>query len=240
MALIVLLVMLAALGIGGYFFYKFANDKFEEAKEVGGDLFDYFIRDEKLFFCIGDVSGKGVPAAMVMAVVHTLLRMLSEREDDPARILGELNREACRNNESGMFVTLFLGVLDLSTGQLRYCNAGHDHPVLVRDTVEELPALANVPVGVFDDVQYQAQEAKVAPGSILFLYTDGVTEAKDVDRQQYGRNRLLETLTACSRQPDALIREIEDSVRAFAGAAEQSDDITMLAVRFGQNEESTC
>ena len=206
------------------------------AKEVGGDLFDYFVREDRLFFCIGDVSGKSVPAAMVMAMVHSLLRMLSEREDDPARIVGELNREACRSNESGMFVTLFLGVLDLSTGHLQYCNAGHDHPVFVRDTVEELPALANVPVGVFNDVTYQVQEATVAPGTILFLYTDGVTEAKDVNRQQYGRKRLLETLSACSRKPDVLIHEVEDSVRAFAGAAEQSDDITMLAVRYGRKD----
>ena len=208
----------------------------EPAKEVGGDLFDYFIREEKLFFCIGDVSGKGVPAAMVMAVVHTLLRTLSEREDDPARILGELNREACRSNESGMFVTLFLGVLDLADGHLRYCNAGHDHPVLVGAAVEELPALANVPVGVFDDATHQAQETVIAPGTTLFLYTDGVTEAKDVARRQYGRKRLLETLSACSGQPDVLIRAVWDSVRAVAGAAEQSDDITMLAVRYGRKD----
>ena len=129
------------------------------AKEVGGDLFDYFIREGKLFFCIGDVCGKGVPAAMLMAVVHSMLRMLSEQEEAPARIVGELNREACRNNATGTFVTLFLGVLDLSTGRLRYCNAGHDRPVLVGDSVEELPALANVPVGAFDDVTYQEQES---------------------------------------------------------------------------------
>ena len=203
------------------------------AKEVGGDLYDYYVRDGKLFFCIGDVCGKGVPAAMVMAVVHSLLRMLSEREEDPARIIGDLNREACQNNESGVFVTLFLGVLDLATGRLRYCNAGHDHPVLARDTVEELPALANVPVGTFDDFQYQAQETVVSPGTLLFLYTDGVTEAKDAGRRQYGRERLLQTLSACSREPAAVVHEIEHSVRAFSGTAGQSDDITTLAIRFG-------
>ena len=203
------------------------------AKEVGGDLYDYYVRDGKLFFCIGDVCGKGVPAAMVMAVVHSLLRMLSEREEDPARIIGDLNREACQNNESGVFVTLFLGVLDLATGRLRYCNAGHDHPVLARDTVEELPALANVPVGTFDDFQYQAQETVVSPGTLLFLYTDGVTEAKDAGRRQYGRERLLQTLSTCSREPAAIVREIEHSVRAFSGTAGQSDDITTLAVRYG-------
>ena len=210
------------------------------AREVGGDLFDYFVRDEKLFFCIGDVSGKGVPSAMVMAVVQFIWRMLSEREDDPARIVGELNREACRNNESGMFVTLFLGVLDLAAGRLRYCNAGHDHPVLIRDTVETLPARANLPVGVFADFAYEAQETSVTPGTVLFLHTDGVTEAKDIDRRQYGRGRLLETLSACPRETDAMIHEIADSVRTFAGLAEQSDDITMLAVLYGSKEDTTC
>ena len=208
------------------------------AKEVGGDLFDYYIREEKLFFCIGDVCGKGVPAAMLMAVVHSMLRMLSEQEEAPARILGELNREACRNNATGTFVTLFLGVLDLSTGRLRYCNAGHDRPVLVGDSVEELPALANVPVGAFDDVTFQEQEAMVAPGTLLFLYTDGVTESMDADRRQYGRERLLGALSACPRKPDVLVRTIEAGVRAFAGEAEQSDDLTMLAIHYHPNENT--
>ena len=208
------------------------------AKEVGGDLFDYFIREGKLFFSIGDVCGKGVPAAMLMAVVHSMLRMLSEQEEAPARILGELNREACRNNATGTFVTLFLGVLDLSTGRLRYCNAGHDRPVLVGDSVEELPALANVPVGAFDDVTYQEQEAMVAPGTLLFLYTDGVTESMDADRRQYGRERLLGALSACPRKPDVLVRTIEAGVRAFAGEAEQSDDLTMLAIHYHPNENT--
>ena len=215
-----------------------ARGSLTPAKEVGGDLFDYYIREEKLFFCIGDVCGKGVPAAMVMAVTHSILRMLSEQEEAPARIVTELNREACRNNASGTFVTLFLGVLDLSTGRLRYCNAGHDRPVLVGDSVEELPALANVPVGVFDDVTYQEQEAMVAPGSLLFLYTDGVTESMDVNRRQFGRERLLETLAACPRKPEALIRAVGAAIRAFAGEAEQSDDLTMLALHYHPNENT--
>lgn len=215
-----------------------ARGSLTPAKEVGGDLFDYFVRDEKLFFCVGDVCGKGVPAAMVMAVTHALLRMLSEQEEAPARIVGELNREACRNNATGTFVTLFLGVLDLSTGRLQYCNAGHDRPVLVGDSVEELPALANVPVGVFDDVNYQEQEAMIPSGTILFLYTDGVTESMDVDRRQYGRERLLGALSACTRKPDALIQAVGADVRAFAGEAEQSDDLTMLAVHYHPKENA--
>ena len=215
-----------------------ARGSLTPAKEVGGDLFDYYIREEKLFFCIGDVCGKGVPAAMVMAVTHAILRMLSEQEEAPARIIGELNREACRNIATGTFVTLFLGVLDLSTGHLRYCNAGHDRPIFVGDSVEELPALANVPVGVFDDVVYQEQETRLASGSLLFLYTDGVTESKDIDRQQYGRERLLEALSTCSRKSDALIQAVGADVRAFAGEAEQSDDITMLALHYHPKENT--
>ena len=215
-----------------------ARGSLAPAKEVGGDLFDYFVREGKLFFCVGDVCGKGVPAAMVMAVTHAILRMLSEQEEAPARIVGELNREACRNNATGTFVTLFLGVLDLSTGRLRYCNAGHDRPILVGASVEELPALANVPVGVFDDFTYQEQEAMVAADSLLFLYTDGVTESKDVDRQQYGRERLLGALSACPRQSDVLIQAVGADVRAFAGEAEQSDDITMLAVHYHPKENA--
>ena len=204
----------------------------DPAKEVGGDLYDYFIRDGKLYFCIADVSGKSVPAAIVMSVVLSLFRMVSGREDDPARILDELNRNACRNNESGMFVTLFVGILDLSTGVLRYCNAGHDHPALVGDTVEELPALANIPIGVFDDFEYQAQETVVAPGSVLFMHTDGVTEAKNTLRQQFDKSRLFKTLSASPRNPEDMIRAVADSVGAFVGTAEQSDDITMLAVSY--------
>jgi sigma-B regulation protein RsbU (phosphoserine phosphatase) len=202
------------------------------AKEVGGDLYDYFVRDGKLFFCIGDVSGKSVPAAIVMAVVQSLFRMVSSREDDPARMVGEMNREACRNNESGMFVTFFVGVLDLSSGVLRYCNAGHDHPVVVGASAEELPAIANLPIGTFGDYTYAPQETTLPPGSILFLHTDGVTEAKDVRRNQFTRKRLLETLAAGPREPQALVRMMEESVRRFAEGAEQSDDITMLAIRY--------
>ena len=207
------------------------------AKEVGGDLFDYFVRDEKLFFCIGDVCGKGIPAAMVMAVAHSLLRQLCEQEEDPACIVGKLNGEACRNNESGVFLTLFLGVLDLTSGRLRYCNAGHEHPLFIRDTVEELPALANVPVGAFNDFEYRGQETDVAPGAVLFLFTDGVSEAMDINRQQYGRKRLRAFLSGCSRQPDALVHAVGDSVRTFVGTAGQSDDITMLALRYREEQD---
>ena len=203
------------------------------AKEVGGDLYDYHVRDGKLFFCIGDVSGKGVPAAIVMSAAKTLFRSVSDREDDPARMVQMLNREACRQNRSGVYVTFFLGVLDLSEGVLRYCNAGHDHPFLVREKAEEVPAVANIPIGIFNDFAYQAQETAVAPGSVLFLYTDGVTEAKNGERRLYGRKRLADALTSGGRAPEALIHGVMDDIRSFTGDAEQSDDITMLVIRYG-------
>ena len=204
----------------------------DPAREVGGDLYDYFMRDGKLYFCIADVSGKSVSAAIVMSVVLSLFRMVSHTEDDPAVMLTELNRNACRNNATGMFVTLFVGVLDLSTGVMRYCNAGHDHPALVGDTVEELQVIANVPIGVFDDFVYQAQETQISPGSVLYMHTDGVTEAKNTAREQYGKDRLFETLATCPRNPADMIQAVADSVSDFVGAAEQSDDITMLALGY--------
>ena len=129
------------------------------AREVGGDLFDFFIRDEKLFFCIGDVSGKGVPSAMVMAQVLSLFRSLMSRGNNPAHIMVSLNEVFCHHNESNMFITFFVGVLDLPTGRLRYCNAGHDRPIIVGQG--SLEANPHLPLGVFDDVKYETQETQL-------------------------------------------------------------------------------
>ena len=211
----------------------------EPAREVGGDLFDFFIRDEKLYFCIGDVSGKGIPSAMVMSVVRALFRTFSEKMSDPARIVEGLNAEACRGNESTMFVTFFLGILDLPTGHLRYCNAGHDHPVLLSERAELLDAKSNLPIGVFPDTRYEAQDCMVAPGITVFLYTDGLTEAKNLRRKAFSRERMLSVLEGFSGKADsrALLEGVTASVRAFIGKAEQSDDLTMLAIRYTPQEE---
>ena len=211
----------------------------DPAREVGGDLFDFFIRDEKLYFCIGDVSGKGIPSAMVMSVVRALFRTFSEKMSDPARIVEGLNAEASRGNESTMFVTFFLGILDLPTGHLRYCNAGHDHPVLLSEHAELLSAKSNLPIGVFPDTRYEAQECQVAPGTTIFLYTDGLTEAKDLQRKTFSRERMLKVLDGLVGKADSrsLLERVAAAVQQFIGKAEQSDDLTMLAIRYTPAEE---
>ena len=211
------------------------------AREVGGDLFDYFIRDEKLFFCIGDVSGKGVPSAMLMAVTHALFRSASAHESNPACIMHTINETSCQGNESNMFVTLFIGVLDLPTGNLRFCNAGHDAPfcLLSESQPVSLDCAAHLPVGVFADVRYEAQETHLAYGSLLFLYTDGLTEAKNSAHKQFGMERLQAALSSCGESPRAVLENIVQRVHRFVGDAEQSDDLTMLAIRYTPNRSDS-
>lgn len=131
------------------------------AREVGGDLYNVFVRDGKLFFCIGDVTGKGVPSALIMAVMQTLFHNIASEESNPARIMERLNVTACRNNKSDMFVTLFIGVLNLKTGQLDYCNAGHERPLLNGHPLDVIP---NMPIGAFDDFSYTMQTVTIAAG----------------------------------------------------------------------------
>ena len=208
------------------------------AREVGGDLFDFFIRDEKLFFCIGDVSGKGVPAAMLMAVTHALFRSASAHENNPARMMRTINETCCEGNESNMFVTFFIGVLDLPTGRLRYCNAGHDKPALMADgQVSQVDGKPNIPLGVFDDAKYDVHEFQVPAGSTVFLYTDGLTEAMDSQHKQFGLERLTDVLRSGGETPQALLQKMTDAVASFTEGAEQSDDLTMLAIHYTPKTE---
>ena len=205
------------------------------AREVGGDLFDFFVRDEKLFFCIGDVSGKGVPSAIVMAVIHTMFRMASAHENDPACIMQTINETSCEGNESNMFVTLFIGVLDLPTGHLRYCDAGHDAPIVLYKSATAISVTPHLPIGVFNDTAYQTQETVLAPASTIFLYTDGLTEAKRAPKQFFGLQRTEEVLSKCAQQqlmPQQILEAVSEEVKQFVGDAEQSDDLTMLAIRY--------
>ena len=207
------------------------------AREVGGDLFDFFLRDEKLFFCIGDVSGKGVPSAMLMAVIHSLFRSASAHENNPARMMQVINETSCHGNEANMFVTLFIGVLDLPTGRLRYCNAGHDKPIMIdsqQSVINSLDAKPNLPVGLFADVKYMEHEYVLTAGSTLFLYTDGLTEARNGQHQLFRLERVKEVLGcfASESKPQVLLQTMTDAVNRFVEDAEQSDDLTMLAIHY--------
>lgn len=200
------------------------------AKKVGGDLFDYFIHDEKLFFCIGDVSGKGIPSALLMAKTITLFRDKATHEGDPAYIMQAINKASCQNNETNMFVTLFIGIIDLPTGKFSYCNAGHDRPYI---NGEELAIQANMPVGAFDDFVYTTETTTLPPQALLFLYTDGLSEAKDINRKQFGMPRITAVLQQCNDlQPAQVLQRIQAEVQAFVANAQQSDDLTMLSIRY--------
>ena len=212
------------------------------AKEVGGDLFDFFLRDEKLFFCIGDVSGKGAPAAMLMAVTHSLFRAASAHESDPGVIVRNINETVCADNDTNMFVTLFTGVLDLPSGRLRYCNAGHDCPFVLDDRLSSLDCVPNLPVGVLADMKYTTQESTLGSGTTLFLYTDGLTEAMDAAKEQYGKQRVADLLSTCVEQgmsPRLILDTLLDGVHPFVKDADQSDDLTMLALRYTPGQFAT-
>ena len=206
--------------------------KQKPAKEVGGDLYDFYIRDEKLFFCIGDVSGKGVPASLVMAVTRTLFRTISFKEALPERIMFGINNAMAGNNESNMFVTLFLGVLDLPTGRLRYSNAGHNAPMLIGQTIGLLPCAANVPLGVQTDWKFSQQETTIDLNTCIFLYTDGLTEAENAANEQFMEERMIEVAKGMSHEPQQMIEQMFNAVHQFVGNAEQSDDLTMLAIQY--------
>jgi len=168
-----------------------------------------------------------------MAVVHSLFRSGSAHEDDPSRIMQHLNEMACDRNETNMFVTLFIGVLDLPTGCLHYCNAGHDKPLLVGEKVLELPSKAHLPIGLFVETKYTTQEYILEPMTTIFLYTDGLTEAMNALHKQFGLARVHEVLDSDKTSaPQALLERMQAEVHRFVEDAEQSDDLTMFAIRY--------
>lgn len=207
----------------------------DPAKEVGGDLFDFYIREDKLFFCIGDVSGKGVPASLVMAVTRSLFRSYTSYLNSPAQTVSQMNDSLTgEGNDQNMFVTLLLGTLDLRTGQLDYCNAGHDAPILMSDEQSPIAVTPNLPLGVVAGYAYTEQSILLRPGDALFLYTDGLTEAEDSAHELFGRERMMSALQSLADRKEMrqLVDGMQEAVSQFVGSAAQSDDLTMFAIRY--------
>ena len=204
------------------------------AKEVGGDLYDYFtLPDGRLCLAIGDVSDKGVPAALFMAVTRTLIRATAEDETDPALIMQKINNRLSENNPNMMFVTLLIGVLDMTTGELQWANAGHLPPAVVGadGVVRLLEGRSGPACGVQEDLTYRCLSTMLAPGEMLVGYTDGITEAVNPQNAQYGDPRLLAVLSNPPVPAANLAKRLLEDVQAFADGAEQSDDITLIVIR---------
>ena len=202
------------------------------ARDVGGDLYDYFVHEGRLVFCIGDVSGKGVPAALLMAVMRSMFRSEARRADSVAEIVESMNRNLCEEYTGGEFITMFVGILNLTTGHLDYCNAAHEAPIIAGQPLYIKP---NLPVGALPDWNYEGQQTQLRPGDMMFLYTDGLSEAMNVNYKQFGREHVAQLANEhcnCTDTAQQLVAFIEDEVKRHAGDAEQSDDITLLAIRW--------
>ena len=205
------------------------------AKEVGGDLYDFFIEGNKFYFIIGDVSGKGVPASLVMAVTCRLFRTVAAHFQTPAEIVTALNDALAESNESNMFCTFFIGILDLCDGHLQYCNAGHNAPVIISPSCEVkfMEVVPNLPLGLFGGFPYEGQECDIAKGTSIFLYTDGVTEAENNAKALYSDERLLNLLDKQRNgMPQTIVDILLADIDKHVNGAEQSDDITIMCVHY--------
>jgi sigma-B regulation protein RsbU (phosphoserine phosphatase) len=203
------------------------------ARTVGGDLYDHFVSDGRLVFMVGDVSGKGVGPALFMARAKTFFEVSAARHDDPSQVLADVNRGLCAENEEGMFVTVWCGSLDLATGALRCAVGGHDAPYLLpADGPPRQLELDGGPLlGLMDGATFPENRATLAPGDLLLLYSDGVSEAMDPQGRLFSLERIGEVLSARPASADAARDLVLDAVRSFAAGAQQSDDITIMAVR---------
>ena len=205
------------------------------AKEVGGDLYDFFIENEKLYFIIGDVSGKGIPASLVMAVTCRLFRSVASHFDKPEEIISSLNESLADGNDSNMFCTAFLGILDLKTGELKYCNAGHNAPFIIENDGNAYPikVTPNLPLGLFSGFEYKGEETVINKQMMMFLFTDGVNEAENRNMEQFGDERLISLLRSnSSLEPDEIMEKTFSEIRRHANGADQSDDITVMCIKY--------
>jgi len=204
----------------------------EPAKEIGGDFYDFFMVDrDHLCIVIADVSGKGITAALFMVITRTLISNWTRSGMNPSDVFTKVNAQLCEGNESAMFVTAWMGILKISSGELTYSNAGHDPPLLMKssESFEQLQTAKNLMLAAIDGIHYKQSLIQMNPGDKLFLYTDGVTEANNTKDEQYGQNRLLDVLNNTSfKRPSESLLEVKADIDIFANEEPQFDDITML------------
>ena len=213
----------------------------QPAKEVGGDFYDFFLVDEDhLALVIADVSGKGVPAALFMVIAKTLLKNVAQAGLSPKAVLEKVNDQLCENNEAEMFVTVWLGILEISTGKLTCANAGHEYPAIRRSggDYELVKDKHGFVLAGMEGARYKEYELQLNPGDSLYVYTDGVAEATDAGDTLYGTDRMLSALNRLRDEPpETLLPGVKADIDAFVGAAPQFDDITMLGLRINQTKQ---
>ena len=208
----------------------------DTAKEVGGDFYDFYLLNEnELAFLIADVSGKGIPAAMFMMKAKTMIKSLAESGMNVAEVFTKANEYLCEGNDANMFVTAWMGVLNLTTGHVEYANAGHNPPVVQRKdgSYDYVKVRPNFVLAGMEGMRYRKHEMEIEPGEAIYLYTDGITEAQNLEQELYGEKRLVECLNqAKNSNVEIICKKVKEDVEAFVGEAEQFDDMTMLCLKY--------
>ena len=200
------------------------------AKEVGGDLYDFFVQDERLYFCLGDVSGKGVPASLFMAVTRNLFRIVAQQGKTPVEVAEQINLFLTKDNEAGMFVTMFIGMVDLQTGRLDFCNCGHNPPVLDGQFIHI--ENDNQALGLWEDAPFCGESISDIRGRQLLLYTDGLNEAENMSKELMGEDRILELMADTAQlSPQEVVDMLKEKVEAHRSGAEPNDDLTLMCLK---------
>ncbi|TDX58998.1 PP2C family protein-serine/threonine phosphatase [Orenia marismortui] len=213
----------------------------EPARQVGGDFYDFFfISDNKLCLVIGDVSGKGIPAAIFMAITKTLIKSEALKDISPADIFYNVNNALCKDNDESLFVTAFIGIVDLRTGEFEFANAGHNAPLICRDNkgCSYLKSKDTFILGINEDFKYKTETTQLNPNNVLVLYTDGVIESRNNAKEQYSNQRLQELLSELEdKDVNNIEKVVKDDIKSFTKGAHQFDDLTMLILKFNRTSD---
>ena len=206
------------------------------AKEVGGDLYDFFVQDERLYFCVGDVSGKGIPASLFMAVTRNLFRIIAQQGHKPEEIATQINTFLSKDNDRGMFVTMFIGMADLKTGRLDFCNCGHNPPVIVDHSGAKACFLPlqydNQPLGLWEDDPFYGESVDDIRDRLMLVYTDGLNEAENQQQKLFGNAAILRLMSATDNMSSTeVITKIQEAVEVHRDGATPNDDLTLLCLK---------